>query len=103
MWTDKLRPFASGNFAVFRTVFEPFHQVRTRGGCVIFTAVTGKAEVWLDGRQVATKRTYEAGPLTIDLPPGQGTRTISLLIETRPGDPGGMDREVTVMLKDAAH
>jgi beta-galactosidase len=96
VWTDKLRELPNGNFAVFRTIFEPFHAVRKSGGTIIFTAITGKAQVWLDGEQVANKDRFEPAPLTVKLPPGEGTRTLSLLIETRPGEPVGMDRTVTV-------
>jgi beta-galactosidase len=96
VWTDKLRPFPNGNFGVFRTTFEPFHMVRKSGGRIHFTAITGKAEVWLDGKNAGNKDTFEPGPLTVKLPPGEGMRTLSLLIETRPGKPAGMDRTVTV-------
>jgi beta-galactosidase len=96
VWTDKLRPFTNGNFAVFRTHFEPFQRVREQGGRIYFRRVTGKAEVWLDRKLVARKANFEPGPLTVDLPPRQGGRTLSLLIETRPGEPAGMDRSVTV-------
>jgi len=96
VWTDKLRPFPDGNFAIFRAVFEPFHNVRKQGGEVTFTAITGKARVWLDRREVARKDTFEAGPLVVDLPPGDAPKTLSLLIETRTGEPAGIDRIVTV-------
>ena len=96
VWTDKLREFPNGNFAIFRTTFEPFHAVRKSGGSITFAAITGKAQIWLDGKQVGNKDRFEPAPLTIQLPPGEGMRTLSLLIETRPGEPAGMDRTVTV-------
>jgi beta-galactosidase len=96
VWTDKLREFPNGNFAVFRTTFEPFHAVQKSGGSITFTAITGKAQVWLDGKQVGNKDRFEPAPLTIQLPPGEGMRTLSLLIETRAGESAGMDRTVTV-------
>jgi beta-galactosidase len=96
VWTDKLRPFPNGNFAVFRTTFEPFHAVRKTGGTISFTGITGKAHVWLDNKHVANKDDFETAPLSVKLPPGEGMRTLSLLVETRPGDPAGMDKTVTV-------
>jgi beta-galactosidase len=96
VWTDKLREFPNGNFAVFRTVFEPFHAVRNEGGTITFTGISGKAQIWLDGKQVGNKDRFERAPLTIHVPPGEGMRTLSLLIETRDGEPAGMDRAVTV-------
>ncbi|MEO8616583.1 MAG: beta-galactosidase GalA [Luteolibacter sp.] len=96
VWTDKLRLFPNGNFAVFRSTFEPFHEVRNNGGSIQFSEITGKADVWLDGKRVASKEAFEPGPLIVALPAGEGTRTLSLLIETKTGEPAGMDRIVTV-------
>jgi len=63
----------------------------------MFTAITGKAQIRLVGKQVGNKDRFEPAPLTIQLPPGEGMGSFSLLIETRPSEPAGMDRTVTVV------
>ncbi|MEX6893877.1 hypothetical protein AB2D01_32960, partial [Pseudomonas aeruginosa] len=41
----------------------------------------GKAELWVDGRRLASKTGAEAGPLEAALPAGGGVRQIVLVVE----------------------
>lgn len=87
----ELQSFAAGKFALYRARFEPFQSIQRDGGRIHFKSVTGKVEAWIDGRMIAKRDTFEAGPLTVGIPPAQGVRQLTLLVETTPGKPAGLD------------
>ena len=99
-WTTvragQLQAFAGGVWAVFRAPFTPSPGVRKNGGVLVFDRLSGKAEIWVDGKLLGKKDTYDSAPLSVPLPPGDGERTVSVLIETRPGDRGGFGGHVKV-------
>lgn len=59
----------------------PHRSVAARGGRIVLTNVTGRAELWIDGRRAAAKDGYAPGPLEGTLPPGDSQRRITVLIE----------------------
>ncbi|WP_221452655.1 beta-galactosidase GalA [Mucilaginibacter sp. FT3.2] len=94
----QLQQFGNGNFEVFRTTFTPYAGQRNKGGKIVLKAVSGKAEVWLDKTLLNTKTNSATGDVTITMPPGQGKRELSVLIETSNGQPAGLGGVVTVGL-----
>ncbi|HSV13508.1 MAG TPA: beta-galactosidase GalA, partial [Tepidisphaeraceae bacterium] len=92
----RLTPFNNGKFAVLRATFHPRQTVRESGGQLVMRNVTGKAEVWIDGKLAAEKKDAARGSITAPLPPGEGDRTVSVLIESDPGTPAGLGGVVTV-------
>lgn len=92
----KLQTFTDGNFATYRTRFQPGAVVRRAGGQIEFHKITGKAEIWLDGKLVATKETPDAQPFKAPLPPGEGDRTLSVVIESASGSQAGFSGSVTI-------
>jgi beta-galactosidase len=92
----KLQIFSGGNFAVYRIRFEPNAGVQANGGRLVFKSLTGKAEVWLDGKNLGRKTNYDAAPLTLPIPAAGGIRTLSVLIETSAGQPAGFGKLVAV-------
>jgi beta-galactosidase len=97
----ELQSFAAGKFALYRTKFEPFQSIQRDGGRVHFKSVTGKAEVWIDGRRIAKRDAYGPGAVGADIPPGNGLRQLTLLIETEPGKPAGIDGSIHVAALDS--
>ena len=99
-WTQiqpgKPQPLAGGKFAVFRLQFIPRAGLRHAGGTLTFRSLAGRAEVWMDRRLLGKKVAFEDGPLTVQFPPGEGERTVSVLIESQPGQPAGFGGPVTV-------
>jgi beta-galactosidase len=99
-WTairpGRLSPFNNGKFAVFRATFRPRMGVQKTGGQLVLRNVVGRAEVWLDGKLQAEKKEAERGTITAPLPPGEGERTVSVLIEANPGAPAGLGGVITV-------
>jgi len=86
-----------GSFAIYRAGFTPRLGIQKSGGTINFPTVTGKAQVWLDGKLAGEKTTAGRNNLTIPFPPGDGERTISVLIETSsPGTPAELGGTVTV-------
>ena len=83
-----LQKFGAGQYALYRTSFKPFAEQCEKGGKILFKSVTGKVEVWLDKQLIGTKTNPENGDFTVDLPVGNNTRTLTLLIEAENGRGG---------------
>lgn len=58
--------------------------------------LTGRAEVWLEGRLIGRKNDYGGSALTVSIPPGSGERTLTVIIRARPAQPFGFADIVTV-------
>jgi len=97
---NQLQSFADGSFAIYRTTFKPFAAQRTNGGKLILKAVTGKAEIWLDKKLVATKTTAESADIIVAFPPSSNEQKLNVLIETEKGQKAGLGGIVTVNAKD---
>jgi beta-galactosidase len=85
--------------------FEPFQSIQRNGGSILFQSITGKAEIWMDGRMLAIRASVETGPLAVAIPPLSGIRQLTLLIETETGKPAGINGavQVTSALKTDVH
>jgi beta-galactosidase len=70
-----------GRFAVYRAAFSPDAVHRKKGGMVVLKNVTGKAEVWMDGKRVAVKTTAAAAALQFPFAAGDQKHTINILVE----------------------
>ena len=78
---EELRaPLAKSGWTVFRTRFLPMASVRARGGRIVFSMLTGRAEVWLDGKQIGRNAEQSPATLSAALPPGEGERTLTVLV-----------------------
>jgi hypothetical protein len=65
---------------------------------VRFDSLTGCAEVWIDGAQVAGKPTPDPGPLQVPFNPGAKTRTLTVRIVVAGGrTSAGITGPVTVL------
>jgi beta-galactosidase len=74
----------------------PHRSVAARGGRIVLTNVTGRGELWVDGRRAAAKDSYAPGPLEGTLPPGDGQRRITVLIEADQGKLAGLSGAVVI-------
>ncbi len=63
---------------------------------LVFREISGKAEVWLDGVKLAQKTSPEPGPLTVPLSKGAPWRTLTVLVESLPGQASGVTGPVLV-------
>jgi beta-galactosidase len=96
----QLQTFADGNFAIYRTSFKPYAAQRKNGGKLILKAVTGKAEIWLDNKLVATKSTTESADILVTFPASANEQKLNVLIETEKGQKAGLGGVVTVNALD---
>jgi beta-galactosidase len=92
----RLTPFNGGSFAVFRAEFKPRAMVIQNGGKLTLRDVTGKAQVWLNGKLLVEKSEASRGTITAPFPPGLTDVTLNVLIETTPGSRAGLGGPVTV-------
>ena len=74
--------FAGGSWALLRCQFTPVAGVAKAGGRIVFKEIQGSAEVFIDGHSVGKRADAAAGPLTVVLPPGDGPRTITVLVNS---------------------
>jgi beta-galactosidase len=86
----ELQPNGTGRWNLFRAKFTPRKSVRQRGGQLVFASLTGSAEVWIDGKQVALKRDAAPGRLEVPLPASEGERSVTVLVESSANTQGGL-------------
>jgi beta-galactosidase len=63
---------------------------------LMFEQISGRAEVWLDGVKLGEKNSFEPGSLTLPLPQGGTSRTLTVLLQSQPGQACGMTGRVLV-------
>ena len=92
-----LTPFHDGRFAIYRANFTPRAATQKTGGQLLLRDVTGKAQVWIDGKLDAEKTDSAKGDITAAFPAANGERTVSVVIEaSAPDQPAGLGGLVTV-------
>jgi beta-galactosidase len=65
-------------------------------GRLVFREISGQAEVWLDGVELAAKTDAAPGPLAVTLPAGPARRQLTVLLQSRPGEASGITGRVAV-------
>lgn len=91
-----LQKFDGGSWAIFRSHFTPVAGVQKNGGEIQFREITGAAEVWVDGKLLAEKKSPASSALLVKLPPGHGLRTISVLVNSGGAAKAGLSGNVIV-------
>jgi beta-galactosidase len=93
----RLPTFNGGRFAIYRAQFTPRIGIQKSGGQLHLRDVTGKAEVWLDGKLAGEKTASDRKTFSVPFPAGDGERMINVLIEApAAGTPAGLGGPVTV-------
>jgi len=86
-----------GLFAIYRAHFTPRSSGQKEGGTLVLRAVTGKAQVYIDGKLAGEKTTPQRGEMKVPFPAGEGERTVSVLVEAAStGGSAGLGGTVTV-------
>jgi len=88
--------FVAGNWAVASVRFSATDAVRQSGGRIVFSALAGRAEMWLDGVRVGYKSIFDQTAFDIALPLGNGEHTLNVLFESQSGVPAGFAGAVTI-------
>jgi beta-galactosidase len=76
---------------------EAFTKVRKHGGTLDCLGLLGKCSLYIDGRKVAEKSDAGKGRLSAPFPAGDGKRWLSLVFETRAGQPFGFTDVVRIL------
>ncbi|MBC8054263.1 MAG: glycoside hydrolase family 2 protein [Sphingobacteriaceae bacterium] len=92
----QLQTMTNGKFVVYRASFTPFAEQQKAGGQLVIKRVTGKAEVYLNKKLIATKANAAAEDIKINIPASRGEQTLNILIESEPGQRAGLGGIVTV-------
>lgn len=93
----KLSRLKDGRFALLRTTLHPTAEMQKRGGAIVFERLNGKAQVYLNGKLIAEKKSSGGEELKIDLPPQPGDGNITVLLETEKGEAVGLNKPVRVV------
>jgi beta-galactosidase len=91
-----LQKFAGGAWGAYRASFTPTATIQKQGGWLLFKEIAGAAEIWIDGHSIAKKEQAAPSELKISLAPGTGTRTITVLIDSKNADEAGFSGLVIV-------
>lgn len=83
-----------GKWIVFRS--DKFQAFSAFASKIVFKAIAGKAEIWVDGKKASAKTNPKSGAVSVPLPAGPQPHTISILFEVVPNAELGLAREVTV-------
>jgi beta-galactosidase len=86
----ELQSAQRGRWSLLRASFTPRRTVRENGGSLVFTSISGAAEVWLDGKKVGTKANAAPGRIEVPIPAGDGAHQVSVLLDSPPGAPSGL-------------
>lgn len=92
-----LHPSATSEYVTFRTQFAPFASHRTAGGILLLKGVKGKAEIWLNGKKIATKESTESEDMRIPFEPIEGEQTLNILLTG--SDSVGLGGPASVLLR----
>ena len=93
----RLPTFNGGIFAVYHAQFTPRAGLQKSGGTITFQNLTGKAQIWLDGKLAGEKTNTDKQPFTVPFSAGDGERTVNVLIEApAPSTPAGIEGAVTI-------
>lgn len=98
--TGRLEDAQSTNsFTLIQSHYTPRGPVAVRGGQVVFSGVTGRAQLWIDGKLAARKDSEADGTLQADIPSGDQTHILTLALEAPAGKRVGLSKGVTVWAK----
>ena len=92
-----LVPFNGGRFALYHAEFTPRATTQRSGGTLVLRALTGKAQVYIDGKLASEKSDPAAADVSVAFPAGDGLRVVTVLAEAEAeGRPAGLGGVVTV-------
>lgn len=92
----QLQTMTGGRYIIYRTTFKPDDDQQREGGNLKFENITGKAEVWMDGRMIGLKSDTKAADLTVHFAKGNAERMVSVLIESDAGKKAGLGGPVRI-------
>lgn len=92
-----LQTATEGHWSLYRTEFTPWRALSKAGGMVNFGIIHGACEVWLDGTRVYAKSDAAPAKISVPLPPADGQRILSVLIQSDPTGHLGLNGAVSIV------
>jgi beta-galactosidase len=92
-----LQTYDGGSYAMYRAKFQPYSEIQKSGGTLIFHKLRGRADVWLDGKQIGSKPNEEEADFSLPFPGGEGDRTLTVVIEIATGQQAGFHGPVAIL------
>jgi beta-galactosidase len=89
----------AGHWRLYRTTFTPRKDLSDGSARIHFQRITGKAEVWLDGKLLGKKTSQAPGKLILSLPAGEAAHQINVLLQGGVNKPVGIDGLVVIEKK----
>lgn len=89
----------NANFVIVRTTFKAYKSHQKEGGRIEFKRVSGKAEVWLNGKLLGSKTDEKEANFTVSFPAISEQCDIRVLLEGTSGTNIGMKGSVNVLGK----
>jgi beta-galactosidase len=86
----QLHNMEQGNYAIFATSFKPLLTHQKNGATLFFKSLTGKAEIWLDGKLIHSKNNFATEDITLKIPASALEQKLNVLIETQNKQKAGM-------------
>ena len=80
-----------GRYVMYRTVIKQIEDGPGAAHELIFKQVSGKAEVWADGKMIGKKSDSSKSDLKINIAAGQHYRGLTILIEAEPDSMAGIE------------
>lgn len=88
-----------GQWLLYRALFTPWRRIAEGGGEIVLGSLKGRAEIWLDGIRVAAKTRPAPAAVRVAIPPANGRRVITLLVQ--PDDDGHAGLASSVWIESA--
>ncbi len=95
----KRRTGKDSHWHLYRTTFTPRKDLSDGSARIHFHRITGKAEVWLDGKLLGKKTSRSPGRLIVSLPAGLNERQINVLVQGDANKPVAIDGLVVIEKK----
>jgi beta-galactosidase len=89
-------PAGEAGWRAYYIRFQPWRRIAAQGGTVQFAEVSGRAEVWIDGKPAARKADPAAGRLSVRLDARAGMRDLTIVVEAEAGKEAGLTGPVAV-------
>ncbi|MDA4835552.1 hypothetical protein NY536_29415, partial [Enterobacter hormaechei] len=86
----------SAGWRVYRARVVPPRRVARDGGTLTLSAIAGRAELWIDGKRVATKADARTAPIAAPIAAGPGERTVVLIVRSDAGAASGITGSAAV-------
>lgn len=80
----------ANHFHLFRSNFTLDKKLASGKARLFFSRISGKAEVWLNGKLLGAKTSVGTGDLSVDLPAVEGQAQVTVLAEGGPGKKPGL-------------